>query len=492
LLPAIDQKPTYAELEAQVVRLSFETEKLRLENANLKRLIFGAKQERFVPVTNAEQGALFTLPAPMAPSPAKTEQIIYTRQKAQKAHKLPSRQPLPASLPRKEIVIEPEENTSGMKKIGEEITEELEYEPGKLYVNRYIRPKYARPKDEGVVIGTLPSRPIEKGIAGPGLLAHMLISKFVDHLPIYRQRQQFLRYGVELAESTLYDWIKYSTDLVLPLVHLQRERVLQVNYLMVDETPIKVLDPNKKGTTHQGYYWPYYDPIGKQVFFDYQKSRSREGPNTVLRNFRGYLQTDAYAGYEELAAQPDIIPVGCMAHARRYFFEAQDNDHQRTEWMLFRFQALYAVEQYCRENQVSFARRYELRQGEAKPVMAEMRAWLDQESIKVLPASAIGKAIGYMLHQWPRLERYLTDGTLEIDNNLVENAIRPIALGRKNYLFAGSHKAAVRAAAIYTLVANAKLCHIEPFAYLRDVLTRLANHPFIDLDQLLPCNWKAS
>jgi len=492
LLPVIDQKPSYEELETQVIQLSFETEKLRLENANLKRLIFGSKQERFVPVANAEQGAFFTLPTQLASSPAKTEQISYTRQKPQKTHTLPSRQPLPASIPRTEIVIEPAEDTAGMKKIGEEITEELEYEPGKLFVNRYIRPRYARPKDEGVVIGTLPNRPIEKGIAGPGLLAHILISKFVDHLPIYRQRQQFLRYGVELAESTLYDWIKFSTDLILPLVHLQRERVLKATYLMVDETPIKVLDPNKKGTTHQGYYWPYYDPIGKQIFFDYQKSRSREGPNTVLRNFRGHLQTDGYAGYEELAAKPDIIPVGCMAHARRYFVEAQDNDAERAQWMLVRFQALYAVERYCHENQVSHAKRYELRQADALPVMAEMKEWLDRESFQVLPASAIGKAFGYMLHRWPRLEKYLTDGMLEIDNNLVENAIRPIALGRKNYLFAGSHKAAVRAAAIYTLVANAKLCRIEPFAYLRDILTRIAAHPYKHLDQLLPCNWKAA
>jgi transposase len=174
-----------------------------------------------------------------------------------------------------------------MKRIGDEITEELEYEPPKYYVNRYIRPKYALPKDEGVVIGHLPSRPIEKGIAGPGVIAHLLISKYIDHLPFYRQLQQFKRFGLELAESIVCDWGKAGSDLVQPLVDLLKKQVLSASYLMAHETPIKVLDPAKKGTTHQGYYWVYYDPLGKQVFFDYQKSRSREGPKPILKQFKG-------------------------------------------------------------------------------------------------------------------------------------------------------------------------------------------------------------
>lgn len=491
MTPATAQKPTYEELLAENERLRLEMAQLKIELANLKRLIFGQKRERFVPERDQQQLSFLALAVDHLAAPVKTEQISYTRIKQTTRRKLPVRQPIPAHIPRKEIVIEPDEDVTGMKKIGEEITEELEFAPGTLYVNRYIRPKYARPKDQGIAIGLLPIRPIEKGIAGPGLLAHMMISKYVDHLPVYRQRQQFKRYGIELAESTLYDWIKASADVIMPLVERQRQRVLRVHYLMVDETPIYVLDREKPGTTHQGYYWVYYDPLGREAFFDYHKSRSRDGPNTQLKDFRGYLQSDGYSGYDEIAARAGVMSVGCMAHARRYFVEAADSDEERANWMLFRLQALYAIERYARTNQVSFEERYQLRQHDAAPVMAEMKAWLDVESLKVLPRSAMGKAIGYMLNQWPRLEKYLTDGQLEIDNNLVENAIRPVALGRKNYLFAGSHKGARRAAAIYTLVSNARLHDIEPFAYLRDVLYRIPGHPYRKLDELLPCNWKA-
>ena len=481
--PATDQKPTYDQLEA-------ENERLRCEINNLKRLIFGQKRERFVPEHNDHQlDFLVTQTDKAAPSPPQTEHIKYTRKKRKKS-KPPSRGALPTHLPRKDVVIEPDEDITGMKKIGEEITEELDYDPGTLFVTRYIRPKYARPKGEGVVIGLLPTRPIEKGMAGPGLLAHLTISKYVDHLPLYRQQQQFKRVGVELAESTLCGWIKAGYELILPLAELIEKQVLQSTYLMVDETTIKVQDPLKKGTTHLGYYWVYYDPLHPRVFFNYQKRRSRDGPNTILKNFSGFLQTDGYQGYNDLALKPDITAVGCMAHARRYFVDAEDSDSERASWMLHHIQILYAIERYARENQLSFDQRYQERQKAAVLVMKEIKKWLDAESKRVLPKSLMGKAITYMLNHWPRLEIYLTDGRLEIDNNLVENAIRPIALGRKNYLFAGSHKGAKRAAAIYTLVANAKLQEVEPFVYLRDILRRISDHPYKKLDQLLPEKWK--
>jgi transposase len=371
------------------------------------------------------------------------------------------------------------------------VTEELEIEPPKLYVNRYIRPKYARPKDEGIVIARLPSRPIEKGIAGPGLIAYTLISKYVDHMPLYRQIQQHKRQGVVIAESTINGWKYSGCELIMPLVHRLRDQVLSSAYLMVDETPIRVLDPGLKGKTHKGYYWVYYDPLGGQVFFDYQKGRGRDGPEKHLKYFTGFLQTDGYRGYDDFASRKSITAVGCMAHARRYFVDAQMVDPDRAEWMLLRLQKLYAIERYARENQLSFDERYEERQENAAPIMKEIKTWLDEHVYSVLPQSAIGKAVQYMLNQWPRLENYLLDGRLEIDNNLVENAIRPIALGRKNYLFAGSHNGAEQAAAIYTLVANAKLQQVEPFAYLRNVLKRISDHPHKDIDQLLPKNWKA-
>jgi transposase len=474
-------KPTYDQLEAEVIQLRFE-------NTNLKRLIFGQKRERFEPEVDNNQ--LSFLNMPVKEISEKLEEISYTRKKKSTKNKRPSRQALPASLPRHDIIIEPEEDVSGMKKIGEEITEELEFEPGKVYVNRYIRPKYAKPDDSGIITGILPMRPIEKGIPGPGLLAHISMSKFLDHLPLNRQIGQFSRIGIELPQSTLCGWVKATYDLILPLVILIREKTLEMIYLMVDETPIKVLDPGKKGKTHRGYYWVYYDPLSRQVFFDYRKGRGRDGPNEVLKDFNGFLQTDGYTGYDEVHARDTITSLACMAHARRYFVEAKEIDQERANWMLHHIGLLYKIERYARDEQFSYEQRYEERQKNASVVMQVIKDWLDVEADKVLPQNPIGKAIQYMRNQWPRLEVYLTDGRLEIDNNLVENAIRPIALGRKNYLFAGSPDGAVRAAAIYTLLANAKLHGIEPFYYLRDVIKRIPGHPVKKLDQLLPKNWK--
>jgi transposase len=479
---ATQTKPTYAELEAKVL-------KLETELVYFRRLIFGQKRERFVPVQQEDQLS-FLISTDEKERPVETEYISYSRTKPSKKRKHPGRSSLPESLPRKEIILEPEEDVSGCKKIGEEITEELEYEPPKFYVNRYIRPKYARPKDEGIAIAILPFRPIDKGIAGPGLLGHILISKFVDHIPLYRQRGQFRRLGVDISDSTIGGWVLSTCELLTPLFNLLRDNVLSSNYLMVDETTIKVLDPLLKGKTHQGYYWVYYDPLGEQVFFDYQKGRGRDGPNNLLKNFAGHLQTDGYKAYGDLAARKCIISLGCWAHARRYFVEALDNGEKKASWVLECIQKLYEIERIARESDFSYEERYQLRQEKAPHIMKEIKAWLNIECLVVLPKSALGKAIQYILNQWDRLQVYLTDGRLEIDNNLVENAIRPVALGRKNYLFAGSHDSARRAAIVYSIVSTAKLQGIEPYFYLRDIISRIPQHPYKHLDQLLPKNWK--
>ncbi len=366
-----------------------------------------------------------------------------------------------------------------------------EYEPGKFYVNRYIRPRYAKPDGEGVVIGQLPSRPIEKGIPGSGLLSHILISKFVDHLPLYRQVKQYKRLGVEIADSTLVGWVKAGYELLLPLYEVHQAVILSRDYLMVDETPIRVLEDNLPGKSRTGYFWVYHDPLGKQVLFDYRPSRSRDGPHEILADFQGYLQSDGYSGYEELARGEGITPVGCMAHARRYFVEAKESDPARAEWMLTRIQQLYAIERKAREEGLSHQARYELRNRCARPILDKLKGWLNEQCQQVLPKSLMGKAIGYMLNQWSKLENYLLDGRLEIDNNLVENAIRPVALGRKNYLFAGSHEGAKRAALVYSLVATAKLHEVEPFEYLRDVIGCISDYPYRHIADLLPQNWKA-
>lgn len=483
-MESVTPQPTYDELLAEVTSL-------RAELAQLRRLIFGQKRERFVPAANAVQLEIGLPEVPLAGAPAlRTERIEYTRTKPTRPAVPPSRNPLPDSLPREEIVIEPSEDTSGMKKIGADITEVLEYTPGKLYVKRYVRPKYARPEENGVVIGALPSRPIEKGIAGPGLLAHILISKYVDHLPLYRQRQQFRRQGVELAESTLCGWVEACCDLLNPLAEALRREVLAAPYLMSDETPLRVLDSSKPGKCHLGYLWPYLAPLAKLVYFDYQPSRSREGPQKMLQNFVGHLQTDGYAAYEAITRRPEVTALGCMAHARRYFVEAQDYDAARAAWMLSQMQQLYQLERQAREGGLSHDERYRLRQEFAPPILTAIKTWLDQQARDVLPKSKIGQAIGYTLGQWPKLERYISDGRFEIDNNWIENVIRPVALGRKNYLFAGSHAGAEHAALIYSMVATAKLHGVEPLAYLHDVLTRIADYPISRVAELLPQNWK--
>jgi transposase len=422
-----------------------------------------------------------------------TEKITYERKKKSSKIKTPhGRNVLPAHLPRHDIIIKPSEDVSGMPEIGSEITEELEFKPAEFYVNRYIRLKYKDEVSGRILIGELPHRPIEKGIAGPGLLSHVFISKYVDHLPLDRQRKQFLRSDVDIAPSTLGDWVKYSYELLKPLYEAHCQEILASDYLMIDETPIRVLDRYKKGKTHTGYFWVYYDPLGRRVFFDYRNSRSREGPNIVLKDYKGYIQTDGYVGYEEISLREDITRIGCFAHARRYFEKALSNDQVRSEWMLKTIQALYKIEARARDESLSYGQRYTLRQKESLPILTEIEIWLKKKSIQVLPKSMIGKAIGYMLGQWKYLNRYLDDGRFEIDNNLVENAIRPVALGRKNYLFAGSHNGAIRAALLYSLVSTAKLQNIEPYAYLKDVLKRISDYPYKNIRDLLPANWKAS
>jgi len=473
-----------SELTAEVLYLKHELEKL-------KRMIFGSKSERFVP-TDSAQLHLFieALEEKKAPE---IETLTYSRNKAKKQEVTGhSRLPLPAHLPRVVHMIEPVENIEGAKKIGEEITEVLEYTPGKLFVQKYIRPKYALADEKGIVIGELPSLPIPRGNAGPGLLAHLTISKFVDHLPFYRQAQQYKRQGVVIAESTINGWFSGACRLMLPLYEELRSEVMQSSYLMADESPIAVLTEDKPGATHRGYIWAYYDPIKHTVLFDYRKTRSREGPTEMLKDFKGKLQTDGYEAYTIFEKQNGITLLACMAHARRKFEDALTNDQHRAEHMLKLVQELYAIERMAREQGLSFDQRYALRQEKSLSILTEIEIWLKDNIMQVLPKSAIGKAIAYTITLWPRLVRYAEDGQCEIDNNLIENAIRPIALGRKNYLFAGSHEAAERIAMIYSFMGCCKHNNIEPFAWLKDTLTRLPETKTSQISSLLPWNWISS
>jgi transposase len=480
----------YNELLSRDAHQQTEIQYLKHELEKLKRMIFGSKSERFIPIDSSQLNLELEGIEEKKEIESETQSITYTRNKSKNKEEAGhSRMPLPAHLPRVEHVIEPEENTAGAKKIGEEITEILEYKPGKLYVQRYIRPKYLLPEDKGIVIGQLPSLPIPRGNAGAGLLSHIIISKYVDHLPFYRQVQQFKRQGVVFAESTMNGWFSATCKLLSPLYDKLKNKILRSDYLMADETPIPVLTEDKPGATHKGYIWVYFDPLNRMALFDYRKSRSREGPTEILQNFRGKLQTDGYEAYTIFEKQNGITLLACMAHARRKFEEAKDNDKPRAEHILKLMQGLYAIERKARDAEMPHEERYELRQAESLPILKEMEIWMKDNIMKVLPKSSIGKAISYTLNLWPRLVRYADDGRCEIDNNLIENSIRPIALGRKNYLFAGSHEGAERTAMMYTFMSCCKINNIEPYAWLRDTLTRLPDTKISQIENLLPNSW---
>jgi transposase len=481
------------ELIAEIVSLKSANESLEIsqlqlqaELTQIKRMIYGTKSERFIAAVSPEQTALnFGIESSVA-APVQTQTITYTRKESKNSNTLHTgRTALPAHLKRIEIVIEPAGDVSGLTCIGKEITEELEFEPGKFYVNQYIRPKYVKSDREGILIGELPSRPIEKGIPGPGLLASIIIDKYQDHLPCYRQLQRFEREGVRIAPSTISEWIGAGCALIEPLYEVLKKEVLSQGYLQADETPIKVLDKNKKGTTHRGYYWVYHSPPKGLVLFDYRPGRDRAGPREILKDFRGYLQTDGYGVYEGFDSE-QVRLFHCMAHARRMFEEALHNDKIRAEHVLVQMQMLYAIERYARENNISYLQRQELREKDAMPVLEGLRQWFKENTIQVTPKSKMGQAITYSLSRWDKLCLYVKDGTLEIDNNPTENAIRPVALGRKNYLFAGSHNAAQRAAMLYSLLATCKKKGIEPYKWLRHILTVIPDFKVNRLNELLP------
>jgi len=467
-------------LEAKVTDLSFQL-------AEMKRLIFGSKRERFIGTDNSEQCTLFEVPQ-QEQKQTEQEEITYKRKKPE-SKKHPLRAELPSHLPRKEEVIEPENLPEGSKKIGEAVTELLEYKPASIYVRKIIRPKYITSSTDektDIAIAMLPSLPIPKGNAGAGLLAHILISKYTDHLPLYRQLQMLKRQNITIASSTINGWFSATCRLLEPLYDTLKVKATSVKYLMADETPIPVLTKDKPGATHKGYHWVYYAPIERLVLFDYQKTRSREGPDKILENFSGYLQTDGYEAYSHFEKHSDITLLACMAHARRYFDKAKDNDPDRAKKALLLFQNLYAIERIAREQKLESKQIKGLRHEKALPILIELEAWLKEEIYNVLPKSAIGKAMAYTLKLWPRLIRYLIDGRFHIDNNHIENSIRPVALGRKNYLFAGSHEAAQNAALIYSLLATCKINNVEPFQWLKNTLELIPGYPTDKLHLLLP------
>lgn len=479
----ITTKNLLEEKEARITKLEFELSELR-------RLIFGAKSERFVPAANASQLNLLEEPAL-----EKTEEetiIVDKHSRKKKKEKHPVRQPLPASLPREIITIYPEgfdENTT-QTPIGKEVTEVLEEIPGKLYVKRYERLKFAKPNGEGVVIGELPNRPIEKGLFGVLLITRIIIEKYCDHLPLYRQQQRIARAGVKIAYSTLGDVPAQIANLLEPLYTELVKQVLSSKYIGADETPHPVLDKNVKNKTHRGYFWVYQSVEQKLVLFDYKPGRGRAGPAELLKNFSGFLQSDGWGVYDYFERQQGITLVGCMAHARRYFEKALQSNRSEAEYIMNLLQKVYAVEREIKEKALSQENILSVRKEKSLPVLNKLKQWLDDHLYKITPQSPLGKAIGYMHSRWENLTQYLNHSFLQIDNNLVENAIRPTVLGRKNYLFSGSHEAAQRSAMFYSFIGSCRMNGINPEEWLADVLEKISDTKTSQLHVLLPNNWK--
>lgn len=466
-----------------------EIDYLKSQLAMYKRMQFGQSRERFEGDPNQTMLPFEAEPAEVVQQQEEIkEKIEYVRKRPH--HK--GRAKLPEHLPVEEVEIHPEGDLSEMVCIGKEITEELECEPAKFYIKRYIRYKYAAKNGDGVSIAGLPERVIDKGIPGAGLLAMILTAKYMDHLPLYRQKQMFARENIQIPSSTIEGWTKQALEKLEPLYEQLVFDTKTKGYLQVDETVIKVLDSDKKGASHQGYFWVYHSPLDKTVLFDYNPSRAGHVPKSMLDNFKGYLQTDGYAAYEKFGKKKDITHLACWAHARREFERALQNDPQRAKKALLMIQDLYKVERKAKEEKLSPDKVKELRLKESLPVINDMGKWIFEEIKNTLPKSQIGKAMAYTYARWDALSAYMHDGNLQIDNNLVENAIRPIALGRKNWLFAGSHEAAGRAAMIYSFFAICKKHEVNPFKWLKHTLINIESINHKDIKDLYPQNFKKS
>ncbi len=466
------------------------------ELGRLKRWVYGRRRERIV--EGDGQRHLFDL-EPVAsgesddmsiPEPPRQQVATHTRRRRRELDldKLPHYRHELDVLPSEKIC-----SCCGRTKdqIGKDETKILDYVPPKLEVHVHVRPKYAcRWCKDGVVSPPPPERPIARGIAGPGLIAQIVVSKFGDHLPLYRQEDIFTRHGLHIARSTQCDWVKAAAELLRPLHERQKELVLRSPVLWTDDTPVTVLMGGKPGS-RKGRFWTYIGQQHPYSVYDFTESRARDGPARFLAGFAGYLQADAYGGYDHiyLGSNDSVIEVACWAHARRKFFDAARSSpresHQILEWV----GQLYDIEDQSRES--SAESRRAIRRQEAVPVLDRMQRYLAELASRALPKSDLGKAVSYARNQWQALRRYTEDGRLTIDNNISERTLRHQAIGRKNWLFLGSKQAGPRAAILFTVLAGAKRHRIEPWAYLREILLRL-HADDARLDELLPDRWAAT
>jgi transposase len=473
-----------------------EIEHLKLVIAKLRRMIFGTKSEKVTREIEQLELKLEELEAGQA------ERVAAATTATTPAKTKPKRRPLPEHLPREVHTHLPAENAcpdcgGELRKLGEDVSEILERVPATYKVIRHVRLKMACTKCDVIVEAPAPSRPIERGLAGPALLAHVLVSKYADHLPLYRQSEIFAREGIDLDRSTLADWVGSVSNLLAPLVDQVRKHVLTASKIHADDTPVPVLAPGM-GKTKTARLWTYVrddrsagQDVPPAVWFAYSEDRKGEHPKQHLSKFAGILQADGYAGFHHLYEGGRIVEAACWAHVRRKFYDIQvANGSAIAAEAIQRIGALYDIEREIRGKPAGL--RSEVRQARARPLVGELHSWLNKTLARISRKSDTAAAIRYALSRWCALTRYLDDGHIEMDNSAVERALRTVALGRKNYLFAGSGAGGERAAALYSLLGTAKLNGLDPEFYLRTVLERVADHPINRIQEFLPWNLAAA
>jgi transposase len=491
------------ELEAKLARATHERDEYRklyelvmLELERVKRHLRAQNKSEKVDAAQVQlafaEVANLIVPPELAAQIAEDENeaVAETEKKKSRPH---GRNKLPEDLPRERIELHPPDELlvcgccgQSKHRIGEETSHRLDYRPASLILIEVARIKYACScEQDGVVVASVPDAPVDKGLAGPGLLAHVAVSKYADHLPLHRLEEIFLRQGVHIARSTMGDWIKQIADRLRPIADAMARASLAAHRIHTDDTGIPIMAPGK---TEKGHVWVYLAD-DDYVVFRYTERRKGDGPREFLAGYRGYVQADAANLYDRLFGNDDAAKeVGCWAHARRKFFDAQFTDKERALIALGFIKKLYELDAAVAKLPPS--RRTAERRHRAMPVLEAFKTWLDAESLVVLPKAPIAEALGYVRNQWSALTRFVEDARLKLDNNAAERELRRVAVGRKNWLFAGSDEGAERACVIYSLLATCKLHGVNPFDYLRDVLMRVGDHPARDVLALAPKAWK--
>jgi transposase len=502
----IAQRSQLLEQRKELTSTAQEIEHLKLVIEKYRRMIFGRKSEKLTAQLEQLEFRLEELETAQAADEARQAAAEAaapsSAQSAAKRRSRPVRKPLPEDFPREVVTHLPPHNNcpdcgGALRQFGEDVSEQLERIPATFKVIRHVRPKFACAACEHVVEAPAPARPIERGLPGPALLAHVLVSKYADHQPLYRQSQIYAREGVDLDRSTLAGWVGAASELLAPLVAEIKKHVLAGSKIHADDTPVPVLAPGN-GKTKTGRLWTYVRddrPAGcstaPAVWFAYSEDRKGEHPRRHLKDFKGALQADAYSGFHHLYGDGAIYEVACWAHTRRKFHDIHVvHASPTTTEALARIGALYGIEEQIRGKPAEL--RCSVRRDRARPLLDELRQWMEKTLRSLSTKSETADAIRYALSHWRALTRYLDDGLLEIDNSAAERALRAVAIGRKNYLFMGADSGGQRAASLYSLIGTAKLSGIDPAFYLRTVLAQIAEHPINRIQELLPWNIVAS